>query len=155
MFSEKELIAEVAERVESGLEEGRPVQAASLANAVISRHERIEGRDKDFYLTCAWSHVRVVVRQVLRRYKGEPEVEPDRQIVMPGFKRLQRGYLLERDKESVLVRIDQLTHAELDEKAEEYERMGEGCRLHALELRRYKIRRAACWGRRRFGAQTS
>lgn len=109
--------------------------------AVISRHEQVEGEDKDFYLLCAWGHVRVVVRQVLRRYKGEPEVELDQQIVMPGFKRLQRGYLVERGKESMLVPTDQLKNEELDAKAKEYDQMAEGCRLHALELRRYMMQR--------------
>ena len=143
MLSEKELVAEVAELVERGLSEGRTVQAASLVSAVISRHERVEGEDKDFYLLCAWSHVRVVARQALRRYK-EP-IEPDRQIVMPGFQRLQRGYFVERGKESMLVPIDQLRNGELDAKANEYDQMAEGCRLHALELRRYIMwrRRAA------------
>ena len=143
MFSEKELTAEVAELVRRGLLEGRTVQTSWLANAVISRHELIEGDDKDFYVLCAWSHVRVIVRQVLRRYKAEPEAKTDPQIVMPGFERLQRGYLVDREKESVLVPTDQLTDAELNAKANEYGRMAEGCRLHALELRRYMMQRAA------------
>ena len=145
MLSGKELVAEVAELVERGLSEGRTVQAASLVGAVISRHERIEGEDKDFYLICAWSHVRVVVRQILRRYKGEPAAEPDQQIVMPGFQRLQRGYLVERGKGSMLVPTKQLRNDELEARAEEYGRMAEGCNLHALELRRYIMwrRRAA------------
>ena len=57
--------------------------------------------------------------------------------------RLQRGYLVDREKESVLVPTDQLTDTELDAKANEYGRMAEGCRLHALELRRYRMQRAA------------
>ena len=44
---------------------------------------------------------------------------------------------------SVLVPTDQLTDTELDAKANEYGRMAEGCRLHALELRRYMMQRAA------------
>ena len=151
MFSEKKLTAEVAQLVRRGLLEGRTVQTWWLTNAVAARQladrEPIGGGDKEFYLISAWRHLREVavrqVRQVLRRYKAEPEAKTDPQIVMPGFERLQRGYLVDREKESVLVPTDQLTDTELDAKANEYGRMAEGCRLHALELHRYRMQRAA------------
>jgi len=140
MFSEKDLFDEVQAIVDANQ---CAIKTDWLANSVMSRHSDISGSDKDFYVLCAWAHVKTAVRAVVRRYRPEATEEPDRQIVLPGFDRLQVKYHVERNDESYLVPIDELTDQEIDAKAAEYERMAEGCRLHAAELRRYKRDRRA------------
>lgn len=143
MFSETDLFKEVTGQIETCLSEGRSVHASWLTHAVVGAHPKVEGNDKDFYTLCAYGYVRDAVRHALRRYKPDAEETPDPNIVLPGFERLQKGYLVEREKESVLVPTYQLSDGEIEAKATEYERMAEGCRLHAAELRRYKNKRAA------------
>jgi hypothetical protein len=84
--------------------------------------------------------VRDTVREVLRRYKAAPEA-PDPQIVLPGFERLQTGYLTERDGDQAIVPLSMMTTVELEAKAAELETMGMGCFQHAREIRRYIAQR--------------
>jgi uncharacterized membrane protein affecting hemolysin expression len=48
-----------------------------------------------------------------------------------------------REKEQIAVRIDNLTDAELEAKASEYDNMGRSLLQHADELRRYRTLRRA------------
>lgn len=141
MFSETDLVNEVSGFIEASLQNGRVMRSQWLIHEIISNHPLVEFEQKDFYVLCAYGHIQKIVRDALRRYKPDLDKEPDPQITLPGFERLQKGYLVERDAESVLVPIEQMSDREIDLKVAEYERMAEGCRLHALELRRYKNQR--------------
>jgi hypothetical protein len=141
-MKQADLIDEIQTIVEVGISANRPTPASWLTNEVVASHPDIKGRDTDWYVLCAYEHVRDTVRQVLRQYKGEePESPP--QLLLPGFKRLQRAYLVERDGEQSVVPINQLSDREILAKIREYERMAIGCTEHAEELRRYREQRAA------------
>lgn len=137
MYSDNDLFTEVRQVIDRALATGLEAPAKWVAQTVLSNHVGIEGEDKDFFVVCANHHVRDTVRAALRRFKPEAGAETDPQLVMPGFDRLQKAYLVERHDEQVVVPIDQLTDAEIDAKAVEYERMAKGCMRHAEELRRY------------------
>lgn len=137
-FSESDLFNEVQSVIDAS---DQVIEIDWLAGYVMANHADVHGADKDFYILCAWAHVKTTVRAVVRRYRPEVNEEPDRQIILPGFERLQTKYHIERNKKSCLVPIEQMTEAELDVKIVEYRRMAEGCRLHAEELLRYKVTR--------------
>lgn len=138
MFSEKDLIAEVEAAVNS---RQCAIETDWIANLVMSNHRNLSGDDSEFYLLCAWAHVKDAVRVVVRRFKPSPEEAPDSQIILPGFERLQTKYHMERGGKSWLVPIDELTDEEIDRKVSEYESIGRGVYLHAAELLRYKNQR--------------
>lgn len=143
MYSQSELIEEIKAVIDA-LEDHQPAVASWIVQGIVSAHGDIQGTDKDFYVLCAFGHVRTAVREVFRRYRVAPDEEPDPQLIMPGFERLQKRYLVERDGDQIAVPIEQLTDQEIDEKIAELERMAAGCKCHAEELRRYKgSRRAA------------
>lgn len=141
-FSEKDLYDEVQAIFDEMVLANKRIQVEWLANAVIARHPDASGADMDFYTLCAWKHLPVAVRAVVRRSKPDEEGRAERDLPLqpslPGFTRLQTHYHVERDGEIELVPIDELSDADIDLKVQEYERMAEGCRLHAAELRRYK-----------------
>lgn len=138
-MNESQLFAEVSEIVKSKIEAGQVVVQPWLVQHVIQSHSEIQGGDSDFYLLCAHGYLPHVVKNVLRHWKDDPakQRERDAQMVLDGFERLQRAYLVRRDDDSVLVPINQLTYDEGMAKVREYERMAAGCKLHSEELRRY------------------
>jgi hypothetical protein len=142
MIGERDIFDEVKALVEAEIDSGKTIRPAWLTQAIVATHDRIEGADRDWHRVCSFGFVRSTVRQVVRLYK--PEAEPtDPQIVMPGFESLQKAYLITREKERVIVPIQQLTDIEIERKIAELEAMAEGCRAHARELRRYRSERAA------------
>ncbi len=143
MYSETNLFEEVSSIVTGMIEANGSAQPAWVTQQVLKKHKRISGADKAFYVLCAAEHVRDSVRRVLRKYRPDPESETDPQLVLPGYDRLQRAYLVNRGNEQVVVRIDLLTDEEIDAKIAEYQRMAAGLKKHANELRRYKQKRRA------------
>jgi hypothetical protein len=137
-----DLIKEITAVIEARLAAGDAAAATWVTQEVVAQHSQPEHTDSAWFELCAYEAVRAAVRTVLRRFQPPAEVA-DEQIVLPGFERLQKAYLVERESEQQIVRIDQLTSDELDAKADELERIGEGCYQHAKELRRYKKERLA------------
>jgi hypothetical protein len=111
--------------------------ATWIVQAVLSLHVKPKGKDKDFYLCCAYGHVRAVVRQTLQRMRGEEIEEHSDQLILPGFERLQQRYIIEHDGELLAVPLEQMTQDEIRQKIEELHRMARGCLTHARELERY------------------
>lgn len=140
--TQTDLESEVHEMIQLGVRQNMVMPATWIAQAVVERHSNISGLDRDFYVLCAWAHIRVSVRRVLRTYRGNPRNTED-QLRLPGHEGLQRAYLTERDKEEVIVPVDQLTEEELLQKESELRRMAVGCDTHANELKRYRIARYA------------
>ena len=85
-----------------------------------------------------YDSVRNRFRERINRYKVKPEVHADPQLVLPGFKRLQTMYCVERDGAQVAVKINKMTPDELDAKKAELRAMGAGCYEHADEIERYQ-----------------
>ncbi len=136
MYSLSDLTTEIEHVIETM--EGEPrLHPDWIAQAVMQRHPCIEGEDREFYFMLARAHVRDQVRKRLNRYKAEPEIESDRQLVMEGFERLQKRYLIAEDGEWVAIRVQDMTRSQRLAKAHELRVMGAGCYQHARELERY------------------
>jgi hypothetical protein len=148
MYSSKQLNSEIDVRICDLTESGvRLISAKALAMDIVARHSAIVGDDVDFYSHCSLEHVENKVRLAFNRFKLKPEGElsPDPQMTLPGFKRVQRFYAVERESDHQIIAIEDLTRAEIVGKVEELRAMGRGCYEHADELERYaqKFRRAA------------
>lgn len=144
MFSEKDFTAEVQAIVDSAVQQKVGVKTDWLAHSIVSKHPGIHGGDKEFYVLCAFGHVKTAIRAAIRRY--HPDELGHAELTAPlltGFTYLQAVYPVDRDGESEIIPIEELSDGEIESKAAEYERMADGCRLHAAELRRYRSGRAA------------
>lgn len=138
MYSLKELTAEVDVIIDRLQSEDAPrIHPDWITQEVMGAHQGIEGEDCDFYLCTGRAAVRDAVRARLNRFKASPEVETDRQLVLEGYERLQRHYLVNEDETQVAVHIEMLSDDQLLQKASEYRAMGKGCFEHANEIDRY------------------
>ena len=130
--------------IEKALENDRDVVAAWVAHQVIREHQNIDGDDKDFWLTVGSREIRSAVQKAVSAYKIKPDAdEPDAQLLMPGFRHLQRAYLVGRQGEQTVVRIERMADHELVAKAGELHVMAAGCVEHASEITRYLANRRA------------
>jgi hypothetical protein len=59
-------------------------------------------------------------------------------MLLDGFEYLQQAYPIARGAVRCLVPVDQMTDDEMDMKASEYQKMGDGCYTHAQEILSYK-----------------
>lgn len=136
MYSLSDLQQEIGAKIEYLKDHNGPVLHPDwIAQAIFADHDKIEGKDADFYKACAWTTVRREVRQQINQTESKPNT---RQLTLEGFEHLQHYYVVTRDKEQVAVRVDELTDTEIEAKAGEYDSMGRACLSHADELRRYK-----------------
>lgn len=142
-MNETDLEREVRAIIRERIDKGQSTAADWLAEAVVSRHARISGDDKEWYQVCAYAHIRSIVRRCVNRYKQSPSLENDPQMKLEGFEHLQKAYLVERKNKQVIVPIHNLTTDEIDCKIDELRRMGTGCFAHADELSHYKKDRRA------------
>ena len=115
------------------------IRPEATTQAIIDAHPLIFGKDRDFYRVCAYQAIRDEVRRHFNRTRAKPEdaLQPDRQMVLPGFVRLQQYYAIEEDGEPIERRIDLLTREQLLAKAKELRAMSVGCEEHTRELERY------------------
>jgi hypothetical protein len=128
--------------IEKALEDDQDVVAAWVAHQVIREHPRITGKDKDFWLAVGSREIRGAVQRAVSSYKVKPSMDvADAQLLMPGFRHLQKAYLIAREDEQKVVRTDRMTDQELVEKAGELQVMAAGCVEHASEITRYLARR--------------
>ena len=136
-----DLIIEVTAIIEARISAGDTVAKPWLMHEVLGSHVMPKCDDEDWFLCCAREALDSVIRFVVQRYR--PTENPDAQTSFPGpgFVRLQRGYAVERDGEQCIVPTLQLSDDEIDAKAAELRRMGEGCFMHADELMRFKAER--------------
>lgn len=138
-YSTKDLQAEIARKIEwLKYNNGATLHPDWITQQVLSDHPDITGADKEFYTCCSRAQVREETRRQLNRYRAKAEAEPDSQLTLDGFTRLQQYYLVDRDQTQVAVRVDDLTDDEIDEKVDELQGMGRGCFEHADELLRFK-----------------
>lgn len=120
---------------------GKELHKGWLINAVIQDHADIKGEDADFAICCARLAIRSRVESYFRKIKENENDPTDEQMIFPGFKRLQKRYIVERD-ELVAVSVLDMTDAEIKAKAEEHRRMGAGHFEHANELMQFLLDRA-------------
>jgi hypothetical protein len=139
MYAYSDLLrVEIEQEIEELRVEHSPVLHPDwITKLILNRHPDLSGDDADFFAYNAREHVRGEVRRQLNRYKLKPEVQADRQLVLPGFLRLQEYYLVARGEEHVAVRINSLSEEESRAKYAELIAMAAGVLEHAREFQRY------------------
>lgn len=130
------LQTEIEGLVQRAINSGSTVAAAWITQTVMLAHGNVAGSDADWLIANARRHVRASVQKVISRYKAS-EQDGDPQMVLEGFERLQKAYLIEREGDQLIVPITQMTAPELMARAFEYRRMAAGCEEHAREIERY------------------
>jgi len=135
-MKEAQVHAEIQEIIEDALTHGQDPVASWIAHAVLIKHPCAEFEEAEFFTLAAGKYVRDAVRHVLSRYKVSTN-DADPQLLLPGFKRLLKAYLIDRRGEQIVVAIERMTSGELTDKADELDAMAVGCQEHARELRRY------------------
>lgn len=137
-MKDNDLYTEVSQRIREIIDGGDIANPLWVTQAVVASHDGIEGPDADWYTRRAYERVRDVVRDCVSKYKVKPTVEQDPQLLLgPQFEHLQVAYAVIREEEPLVVPTALMTPDELEAKAYELERMGDGCYKHADELRRY------------------
>lgn len=136
MYESKDLSNEISAKLEwLRKHNGEVLHPEWVTKSVLDDHKEIHGEDADFFLYNARVNVRNEVRKQLNKYKLGTEI--DRQLILPGFKRVQEYYLVKRDGEQCAVHVACLTHLEIAAKRAELRTMSEGCLEHEEELGRY------------------
>lgn len=134
MYSTRDLSNEIAAKIEALREAGRPILHPDwITQEIMEDHQD----DMEFLRCTSRACVREGVRHCLSRFKLVPTLEADKQIVLPGFERLQEYYMCTREGTQQAVHVDYMTNEELELKAVELEAMAEGCNQHADEIRRF------------------
>lgn len=143
MYTEAMIDKEIKKKV-AWLEaqNGKELHKGWLINAVIQDHADINGEDADFAICCARLTIRSRVESYFRKIKENEKDPTDEQMIFPGYKRLQKRYIVDRDTELVAVSILDMTDEEIRSKAEEHRKMGAGHYEHADELMRFLMDRA-------------
>lgn len=143
MYTLKALDAEIVAKVEwLEANNGIAIHKKALVEMIQSDHEDIKGEDADFALCCVYDTVSDRVEVYFRNVKVNESESSDGQMLLPGFKHLQKRYNIQRDSESVLVRIQDMTDAEIGRKESELRMMAIGLMAHADELHRFLDERA-------------
>lgn len=127
--------AEILGMIEGEVAVGRCAQPAWVVHAVVSSWDPPGGRDADKILLCCYGHVRTIMRQVVRSRR--PDNDEDAQLVLDGFQRLHRWYIVPRDGDPTIVGVDHLTVAEGLAIIEELNRSKRGLDIHIAEMQRY------------------
>ncbi len=134
-MSEGSIFTEVRKFIADKIDNGETIVVAWLANEFVSSKSGIEGEDAEFYRECALLQLRDIVRRCVGKYDAKPVTNA--QLILKGFEHLQVAYTVPRGAQIVLVPVNQLTDAELLDRAAEYDLMAKGCKAHAREIRSY------------------
>jgi hypothetical protein len=140
------LTAEIHALIDQQIIDGKAAEVDSITAAVTKRHKEIRGSDKDFWLNLAYPTLRDTVRGCIGKYRETPKASTEPQLMLPGWKKLQRAYFMTRkdrfgDMIDRVVPIDQCTDDELLVRAGEYRTNAAGLVEHAQELEQYVARR--------------
>lgn len=132
----------------SRIDNGQITNTAALAEEIMNAHHYrrlrklqdpvLKTEDREFYETCAWNHVKVIIRSVVHDYKVVHSETPE-QLVLPGFAYVQKAYAIEQEGEARVVPVSLMSKAELIAKSQELRQMATGCLAHADELDRYRV----------------
>ena len=133
---------EVRKFVQDRIDSGSIIRTEWLTAEYLGSKSKVEGDDVGFYRTCALAHVSEVIKQVIGKFNPK-RTKTDEQLLFPGFEHMQKAYPVKRDGIHLIVPVELLTDEELEERAAEYDRMAQGCRDHARELREYRLTRAS------------
>lgn len=139
MYSINQLVKEIRSVIDCRMSRKEPIHPDWVTQEIISSHQGVDGEDSDFYLCVGRETIRSQVRKQINRFALSPEkaIETDRQLVLPGYERLQAFYLVDIGGEQVAVPIERMTRPQRKAKATELRAMGDGCYQHADEMERY------------------
>lgn len=137
----KDIQALIARMVSAKIDAGEVVNMHWAATEILNTYSGIDGRDADFYRITARHYVADQVKRSIQKFEPRPE-QADAQLVLDGFKHLQKAYPVEHDGERQLVPISMIPDEILLQRAAEYERMAESCMAHAYEIREFVRSRA-------------
>jgi len=144
MMEQAELTREVAELIEERVSTTGVAAKSWIVKEMVDRHDDLRGRDRALAKLCMYGHIDTTVRRVLQNeHKKDTAIEADRQLVLPGHKRLQLRYSVERDGDQMVIALEDMTVPEGRAKSKELREMAKGCLAHAEELDDYFDRRAA------------
>lgn len=142
-ISRQGLLGEIDALINERLAEREVVNAETLTIQVMQchlEHLTITGDDAAWAQVRIHDNVRDAVRESLRRYRDTNDSTVE-QLLLPGYRFLQRAYLIERGEGPVIVVTADVPDDELDAKAAMHDRASQGHSEHAAELRAYKQQR--------------
>jgi hypothetical protein len=142
MRSKTEVTTEINRIVTDRIDAGETVRVEWLTQEILAIKDKIDGEDADFYVACAADFIKYTVKRVIKKYAPQPEAVTDMQVRMDGFDHMLKAYTVQRDGETVLVPVKQLSDTEIEARAQEYEAMAHGCVAHSRELRAFRRGRA-------------
>jgi len=142
MYESKNLNEEV-ERIHGELSTNAVVPKSWLAQAVVLRHQNVSGGDADFAIWAMGQAINRAIEAFFRRIKASEEAADDPQMILPGYERLQRRYLVTRGGEVASVPVQLVTDEEFRLKISEMNNMQEGLEKHKLEILRFMRERAS------------
>lgn len=128
---------EIKTLVHGKIKRKETLDADLMTDEVLSRHPIAEWDDSSFYLCCSQRAVREEVRREIAKLVPSDDEEVNRQMILPGFERLQTYYMIHRNGAQLGLPIELITDDELLAKAEEHGAHALGHKMHADEIRRY------------------
>jgi hypothetical protein len=137
---------EIRDLIETTVASGGAVKKAWLVHAICQRHAADLGSDWSWRR--AYNDTDAMVRRIIGQLKQlEFETTPAQgELFGGGYERLQKLYTVERDGDSVIVAVEDMTDDELIAKEHEHDAASIGHALHRDELRRYRLERSALRG---------
>ena len=136
-YTDTDLSHEIADLVTQLYDRDQRISANDLTLEVIARHLPEFAQGADFTAHCAWHTTRKAAGNYLARHFKD-DTGHLKQRRFPGFEHLQLAYLIGDDNAPVVVPLDQLTSAELDQIAHRLEGEGAAKLKHAKEVRKYR-----------------
>lgn len=103
-----------------------------IVNKVLSDWKENYGDIPDPALCASKLLVRDYTRRELNKFKLSED--SDAQITLPGFRKLQRRYMIDRNGEQVCVKIENMTIDECEAKIKEMQSMLSGLEKHIEEM---------------------
>jgi len=133
------LLNEIELIIDEQIGQNGTVAVAWVVQSMLDRHSDITGTDADLHRLCAQSHFRFTTREVLRGRKVDEEKnEPRQSDLFPGYRHLQRRYVVMRGEDAEVVPVEQMTTEELHEKECALRAFAHGAMEHADELADYR-----------------
>jgi hypothetical protein len=138
-YKRKDLTQEVQALIEGRLERHEIVDPIVVVQELLAQWDPLpEHSDSEKYLLCSHLTIRGEVSSWIRRYRAyEEDEEQERQILLPGHKRLQEAYVTKRDGRQLVIPIEKMTREECEAKIEQLGSMRSGLTEHIEEFLRY------------------
>lgn len=138
-MKQQDLLNEIEGIIDGQIEANGTVAVAWVVAEMLSRHSDITGADAELHRVCAHHHFRFTAREVLRGRKADEEENNPRQSdLFPGYKHLQRHYIVQRGDDAAVVPVEHMTMDELRDKEFALRSFAHGAMAHADELADYR-----------------